>query len=156
MNQRKILKAYVGQDEMATRFFGGNADWNATEADGGGYILNKPDLATVATTGSYNDLLNKPTTPTVVTRSGNNNNFIIQYSDGRLEQGGVATIPTIGGVTVVFQIPFYVLYYVNVVNLELIVDAPCITEEANDHVILDYYNNQLTANVRWYAIGWTQ
>lgn len=156
MNQRKILKAYVGQDEMATRFFGGNADWNATEADGGGYILNKPDLATVATTGSYNDLLNKPTIPTVVTRSGNNNNFIIQYSDGRLEQGGIATIPATGGVTVVFQIPFYVLYYVNVVNLGLIVDAPCVTEETNDHIILDYYNNQLTANVRWYAIGWTQ
>lgn len=156
MNQRKILKAYVGQDEMATRFFGGNADWNATEADGGGYILNKPDLATVATTGSYNDLLNKPTIPTVVTRSGNNSNFIIQYSDGRLEQGGIATIPATGGVTVVFQIPFYVLYYVNVVNLGLIVDAPCVTEETNDHIILDYYNNQLTANVRWYAIGWTQ
>jgi hypothetical protein len=156
MNQRKILKAYVGQDEMATRFFGGNADWNATEADGGGYILNKPDLATVATTGSYNDLLNKPTIPTVVTRSGNNNNFIIQYSDGRLEQGGVATIPATGGVTVVFQIPFYVLYYVNVVNLGLFVDAPCVTEETNDHIVLDYYNSQLTANVRWYAIGWTQ
>lgn len=156
MNQRKILKAYVGQDEMATRFFGGNADWNATEADGGGYILNKPDLATVATTGSYNDLLNKPTIPTVVTRSGNNSNFIIQYSDGRLEQGGVATIPATGGVTVVFQIPFYVLYYVNVVNLGLIVDAPCVTEETNDHIILDYYNSQLTSNVRWYAIGWTQ
>lgn len=156
MNQRKILKAYVGQDEMATRFFGGNADWNATEADGGGYILNKPDLATVATTGSYNDLLNKPTIPTVVTRSGNNSNFIIQYSDGRLEQGGVATIPATDGVTVVFQIPFYVLYYVNVVNLGLIVDAPCVTEEANDHIKLDYHNNRLTANVRWYAIGWTQ
>lgn len=156
MNQRKILKAYVGQDEMATRFFGGNADWNATEADGGGYILNKPDLATVATTGSYNDLLNKPTIPTVVTRSGNNSNFIIQYSDGRLEQGGVATIPASGGVKVVFQIPFYVLYYVNVVNLGLIVDAPCVTKEANDHIVLDYYNSQLTANVRWYAIGWTQ
>lgn len=122
----------------------------------GGYILNKPDLATVATTGSYNDLLNKPTIPTVVTRSGNNNNFIIQYSDGRLEQGGVATIPATGGVMVVFQIPFYVLYYVNVVNLGLIVDAPCVMEETNDHIILDYYNNQLTANVRWYAIGWTQ
>ncbi len=123
---------------------------------GGEYILNKPDLATVATTRSYNDLLNKPTIPTVVTRSGNNNNFIIQYSDGRLEQGGVATIPATGGVTVVFQIPFYVLYYVNVVNLGLIVDAPCVMEETNDHIILDYYNNQLTANVRWYAIGWTQ
>lgn len=36
-----------------------NADWNATEGDA--QILNKPTLATVATSGSYNDLTNKPT-----------------------------------------------------------------------------------------------
>lgn len=35
-----------------------NADWNATEGDA--LILNKPTLATVATTGSYNDLSDKP------------------------------------------------------------------------------------------------
>lgn len=35
-----------------------NADWNATE--GGAQILNKPTLATVATSGSYNDLSDKP------------------------------------------------------------------------------------------------
>lgn len=40
-----------------------NADWNATEGDA--LILNKPTLATVATSGSYNDLTNKPTIPTV-------------------------------------------------------------------------------------------
>ena len=40
-----------------------NADWNATS--GTAEILNKPDLATVATTGSYNDLSDKPTIPTV-------------------------------------------------------------------------------------------
>ena len=40
-----------------------NADWNATEGDA--LILNKPTLATVATSGSYNDLTEKPTTPTV-------------------------------------------------------------------------------------------
>lgn len=40
-----------------------NADWNATEGDA--LILNKPILATVATSGSYNDLTNKPTIPTV-------------------------------------------------------------------------------------------
>ena len=118
--------------------------------------MNKPDLATVATTGSYNDLLNKPTIPTVVTRSGNVDNFIIRYSDGRLEQGGIATISDYGGVNVTFQIPFNIVYYVTVVNLGLIIDAPCITEITNDHVILDYYNNKLTANVRWYAIGWAQ
>lgn len=40
-----------------------NADWNATEGDA--QILNKPTLATVATSGSYNDLTGKPTIPTV-------------------------------------------------------------------------------------------
>ena len=38
-----------------------NADWNATS--GKAKILNKPTLATVATSGSYNDLSNKPTIP---------------------------------------------------------------------------------------------
>ena len=36
-----------------------NADWNAT--NGKAQILNKPSLARVATSGSYNDLSNKPT-----------------------------------------------------------------------------------------------
>lgn len=40
-----------------------NADWNATEGDA--LILNKPILATVATSGSYNDLTGKPTIPIV-------------------------------------------------------------------------------------------
>lgn len=40
-----------------------NADWNAESGDA--QILNKPTLATVATSGSYSDLTNKPTIPTV-------------------------------------------------------------------------------------------
>ncbi len=40
-----------------------NSNWNATS--GVAQILNKPTLATVATSGSYNDLSNKPTIPTV-------------------------------------------------------------------------------------------
>ena len=39
-----------------------NADWNATTGDS--QILNKPTLATVATSGSYTDLSNTPTIPT--------------------------------------------------------------------------------------------
>lgn len=38
-----------------------NSDWNATS--GVSQILNKPTLATVATSGSYNDLSNKPNIP---------------------------------------------------------------------------------------------
>lgn len=40
-----------------------NSDWNATS--GVSQILNKPTLATVATSGSYDDLSNKPNIPAV-------------------------------------------------------------------------------------------
>ena len=42
-----------------------NADWNAES--GAEQILNKPELATVATSGSYNDLQDKPTAMTGAT-----------------------------------------------------------------------------------------
>lgn len=41
------------------------ADWTEDDTTAADYIKNKPTLATVATTGSYNDLANKPTIPTV-------------------------------------------------------------------------------------------
>ena len=44
------------------------ADWTATTGDA--VILHKPTLATVATSGSYNDLSNTPTIPTESTVSG--------------------------------------------------------------------------------------
>uniref|UniRef100_A0AAU8AZV1 Chromosome segregation ATPase n=1 Tax=Dulem virus 41 TaxID=3145759 RepID=A0AAU8AZV1_9CAUD len=39
------------------------SDWNESVADSGAFIKNKPSLATVATSGNYNDLQNKPTIP---------------------------------------------------------------------------------------------
>ncbi|QED23637.1 phage tail protein [Candidatus Deianiraea vastatrix] len=42
-----------------------NSDWNSTS--GISQILNKPTLSTVATTGSYNDLTNKPSIPQIPT-----------------------------------------------------------------------------------------
>lgn len=44
-----------------------NSDWNATS--GKGQILNKPNLATVATSGSYADLSGKPTIPAAANNS---------------------------------------------------------------------------------------
>ena len=41
------------------------SDWAQTTTTADDYIKNKPTLATVATSGSYNDLSNKPTIPTV-------------------------------------------------------------------------------------------
>ena len=37
------------------------SDWSEQDTDAPSYIKNKPELATVATTGSYNDLTDKPT-----------------------------------------------------------------------------------------------
>lgn len=45
-----------------------NSDWNA--ASGVAQILNKPTLATVATSGSYADLSNKPTIPDEISELG--------------------------------------------------------------------------------------
>ena len=41
------------------------SDWNAVGGDA--FIKNKPELAAVATTGSYSDLINKPTIPSAIT-----------------------------------------------------------------------------------------
>lgn len=41
------------------------ADWNQSDNTAKDYIKNKPIIATVATSGSYNDLLNKPTIPVI-------------------------------------------------------------------------------------------
>lgn len=39
------------------------SDWAETNTESVSYIKNKPTLSIVATSGSYNDLLNKPTIP---------------------------------------------------------------------------------------------
>ena len=41
------------------------ADWTEADNTAVDYIKNKPNLATVATSGDYSDLLNKPTIPSV-------------------------------------------------------------------------------------------
>lgn len=44
-----------------------NSDWAETDETSKAYIENKPSLATVATSGSYEDLSDLPTIPTVPT-----------------------------------------------------------------------------------------
>ena len=41
------------------------ADWTEADSTADSFIKNKPNLATVATTGSYNDLTDKPSIPSV-------------------------------------------------------------------------------------------
>jgi hypothetical protein len=51
------------------------ANWTQTNTSADDYIKNKPTLATVATSGSYNDLSNKPTIPTKVSDLTNDSGF---------------------------------------------------------------------------------
>lgn len=51
-----------------------NADWNSSS--GVSEILNKPNLATVATTGSYSDLSNTPSIPTATSDLTNDSGYI--------------------------------------------------------------------------------
>lgn len=54
------------------------SDWAQTDTTAVNYIANKPSLATVATSGSYNDLTNKPSTKTWVITYDNNTTETIQ------------------------------------------------------------------------------
>lgn len=50
------------------------SNWNETDSTSDAYIKNKPSLATVATSGSYNDLTNKPTITTPIQSDWNQSN----------------------------------------------------------------------------------
>ena len=55
------------------------SNWTETNTSSDAYIKNKPTLSTVATSGSYNDLSNKPTIPSVPSNlvTGSSNSYII-------------------------------------------------------------------------------
>ena len=52
------------------------SNWNETNTSSDAYIKNKPNLSTVATSGSYNDLSNKPSIPSNLV-SGSSTSYII-------------------------------------------------------------------------------
>lgn len=56
------------------------ANWTETNTSSDSYIQNKPNLATVATSGSYNDLSNTPTIPTNTSDLTNDSGFITNVS----------------------------------------------------------------------------
>ena len=52
------------------------SDWTESNSSSAAYIAHKPSLATVATSGSYTDLSNKPVIPTKTSDLTNDSNFI--------------------------------------------------------------------------------
>ena len=61
---------FVTEDDIA------QSDWNQETTTAKDYIKNKPTLATVATSGSYNDLEDKPAIPTNTSDLTNDSGFI--------------------------------------------------------------------------------
>ena len=59
-NNSPTLKSKIDSVETKANT---QADWNISDSSNLAYIKNKPALKTVAVTGSYNDLTNKPTIP---------------------------------------------------------------------------------------------
>lgn len=69
------------------------ADWAQSDASAVDYIKNKPNLATVATSGSYNDLSNKPSIPAAQVQSdwSQSNSEAVDYIKNKPSLATVAT-----------------------------------------------------------------
>ena len=57
---------------------GVQSDWAETDDQSMSYIKNKPELSSVATSGNYDDLINKPTIPSKTSELTNDSNFLIE------------------------------------------------------------------------------
>ena len=55
------------------------SDWAETNTESVSYIKNKPTLSIVATSGSFNDLLDKPTIPTKTSELTNDSGFLTEH-----------------------------------------------------------------------------
>ena len=55
------------------------SDWAETNTESVSYIKNKPTLSIVATSGSFNDLLDKPVIPTKTSELDNDSGFLTEY-----------------------------------------------------------------------------
>ena len=83
------------------------ADWTESDSADPSYIQNKPTLATVATSGSYNDLSNKPTIPAAQIQSDytQSDNTAVDYIKNKpdlsiyAQSSSLATVATSGSYT---------------------------------------------------------
>lgn len=92
----------VGNTINATAAPQQQADWAVTDTTSPQFILNKPDLARVATSGSYNDLTDKPAIPAAQVNADWNSNSgvskILNKPDLSVyaRSGDLATVATTG------------------------------------------------------------
>ena len=55
------------------------SDWAETDTESVSYIKNKPTLSIVATSGSFNDLTDKPTIPSKTSELENDSGFLTEH-----------------------------------------------------------------------------
>lgn len=78
------------------------ADWAQTDSSAVDYIKNKPTLATVATTGSYNDLTDKPSIPAAQVQSDWNQTDNTQVDYIKNKPAQMETKPLVAGTNMEF------------------------------------------------------
>jgi hypothetical protein len=84
INQLKTInnESLIGTGNITISSSGGTqvqSDWDETDSTSMSYILNKPTLSTVATTGDYDDLLDKPNIPTKTSDLTNDSGFLTSH-----------------------------------------------------------------------------
>lgn len=88
-SENTVQKALDKIDDLNISSGGGSginqvqSNWNETDNTQVDFINNKPNLATVATTGNYNDLADKPIIPSAITKTSqltNDSNFVSDAS----------------------------------------------------------------------------
>lgn len=91
------------------------ANWNEVDENSYAFIENKPVLATVATTGLYNDLQGKPDIPNQVQQIINNSNFVTQSDlSGKVNASDLANVAFSGSYNDLTNTPEQVIVPTNV------------------------------------------
>lgn len=128
-----------------------NISWNS--------LSGKPNFATVAITGNYNDLINRPSIPsspyayvTASWRSGEN--FYRVWSDGFIEQGGLFSKGRDAALTVYLNRNFTTTTY-------KITSGLTAASDTGKMVVISRAKNSFTLRTAswdyssmWYACGW--
>ena len=112
------------------------ADWSQTDSEQPDYIKNKPELATVATTGDYSDLTNKPTIPAAQVNSDWN---AVSGVAQILNKPNLATVATSGS-------------YNDLSNKPTIPAAQVQADwNQSDNTQVDYIKNKPTILTQWFG-----
>ena len=75
-NKRLLILGKNGGGSVGTQV---QSDWAETNTESVSYIKNKPTLSIVATSGSFNDLTDKPTIPSKTSELENDSGFLTEH-----------------------------------------------------------------------------